>query len=62
MRSCAKGAPGGPEKKGPSPPRRRRPPDSDVEGATFAPLSLCTDNIAPHSIFSATFPYVAAPK
>src|SRR5438874_1669280 len=39
MRSCAKGAPGGPEKKGPSPPRRRRPPDSDVEGATLLRLA-----------------------
>jgi hypothetical protein len=25
-------------------------------------LPLCTDNIAPHSTFSTTFPYVAAPK
>src|SRR5256885_9053509 len=39
MRSCAKGAPGGPEKKGASPPRRRRPPDSDVEGATLLRLA-----------------------
>jgi uncharacterized protein DUF4331 len=25
-------------------------------------LPLCTDNVGPHSTFSATFPYLAAPK